>query len=59
MHILVAVDGTLSATHYNVGTNRSYTRQCYDRFGGRGAFFEGPTCIIGTDVDNIERAAWS
>lgn len=67
MYVLVAVDGTLSATEYNTGLNRSYVRQFHDRFAGAGKrFFEGPGegpwnlgGVMGTDVDNIERDAWN
>lgn len=58
MYILLAVDGTYSATHYNVGTNRSFVRRFFDRFsGGYKAFFEGPASAAGFDVDNIIRGA--
>lgn len=67
MHVLLAVDGTLSATDYNFGTNRSYVRRFYDRFaGGRKRFFEGPGegpggigGVLGTDVDDIEESSWT
>lgn len=58
MYILLAVDGTYSATNYNVGTNRSFVRRFFDRFsGGYKAFFEGPASAAGFDVDNIIRGA--
>ncbi|MDG1490437.1 MAG: hypothetical protein P8R43_01010 [Planctomycetota bacterium] len=58
MYILLAVDGTFSATHYNTGTNRSFVRRFFDRFsGGYKVFFEGPASAPGFDVDNIIRRA--
>lgn len=67
MDILIAVDGTLSASDYNTGTNRSHVRQFFDRFHGAARrFYEGPGegpggigGIVGTDVDNITERAWA
>lgn len=66
MHILIAVDGTFSATDYNVGGNRSYVRRFFDRFSGAAkSFFEGPGegpggigGVMGTDVDDILEDSW-
>lgn len=59
MYVLIAVDGTLSRTAYNVGGNRSHVRRFHDGFGGSHKhFFEGPDSVLGFDVDEIAERAW-